>query len=106
MPEEGGRPMFVQVVSGTVADVALLDRQQQVWLADVRPRAVGMLGTTTGMTLNGRSVTIARYESADAARVDLERPERLAWWNETSRAFADDLAVHDCPDVDVYVDDI
>ena len=55
---EGKRDMFVQVIQGNVSDAArvraLLDR----WVAEVAPGAVGWLGSTSGVTDDGRLVAL------------------------------------------------
>ena len=57
----------------------------------------GWLGTTAGVTDDGRTVAVVRFESEEAARRNSERPEQARWWDETSRHFAGDVAFHDCP---------
>ena len=98
--------MFVQFVTGTVIDADLLARQQQRWFEELRPDTPGLLGSTMGLTLNGRSVSLLRFASTEDAHANAARPEQTAWWNETAKAFDYDLAVRDCADVDSYVDDI
>ena len=77
--------MFIQVISGTVADLEGLERQVQRWQNEVRPGAIGYLGTTAGVTDDGRFVVLARFESELAARRNSERPEQGAWWLETEK---------------------
>jgi hypothetical protein len=91
--------MFVQVIQGSVADVdelrACLDR----WTRDLAPGATGWLGSTSGVTADGRSIAVVRFESEDAARANSERPEQHQWWMETSKLFAGDITFHDSRDV-------
>lgn len=92
--------MFVQVIQGSVVDKELLTRQNERWLRELKPGATGYLGATGGITPDGRAITLARFETAAAARANSERAEQGAWWNETEKAFGDDVEFHDCHDVD------
>ena len=49
------------------------------------PGATGWLGSTAGVTEDGHLLVLARFESADAARRNSERPEQSAWWERTSQ---------------------
>jgi hypothetical protein len=87
--------MFAQVISGNVHDVDGMRRAAERWDAELRPGAAGYLGATNGVTDDGRFVTVVRFESADAARHNSERPEQGEWWNELSKNVSD-VVVHDC----------
>ena len=93
--------MFAQIVQGRVTDPAGLQKQWERWIEDVKPGAEGFLGSTGGVTANGEFVTIARFESEDAARANSNRPEQSAWWEETSQ-YLDNPMFHDCRQVDVF----
>lgn len=93
--------MFVQVISGRVGDKALLDRQAEVWKAELKPGATGYLGSTAGVTADGRGIVIVRFESAEAAQANAERSEQSGWWAETVKAFEGDVEFQNCHDVDV-----
>jgi len=92
--------MFVQVMQGKVGDRALLDKQTKAWADDVRPGAIGFLGSTAGVTDDGQAIVIARFESQDAARRNSERPEQAAWWDAVRHAFDGQVTFYDCPVVD------
>lgn len=77
--------MFIQVITGTVTDPEGFRRQIERWQEDARPGAVGYLGTTAGVTDDGRFIVLARFESEAAARVNSERYEQGAWWAETEK---------------------
>jgi hypothetical protein len=94
--------MFIQVMMGQVADPEGLDAAFERWQTEVRPGAVGFLGSTVGTTDDGRFVGFARFESAEAARANSERPEQGAWWQEAERCFAGPVTFHDCDEIDVY----
>jgi hypothetical protein len=96
--------MFVQMIEGIVRDPELLASQMERWRTDVRPGAVGFLGSTGGVTDDGVAVVVARFESAEAARANSERPEQSAWWAATEPAFEGEIEFVDCSDVDVMFD--
>jgi hypothetical protein len=95
--------MFVQVIRGQVSDAdqvrAALDR----WMQDLAPGASGWLGSTAGVTEDGRFIALARFESEDAARRNSDRPEQDRWWTETSKLFAGEVTFRDSSDVTVDV---
>jgi hypothetical protein len=91
--------MFVQVIQGKVADPqrarAALDR----WVRELAPGAEGWLGTTAGVTEDGRFIAAARFDSEEAARRNSDRPEQDRWWSETSRLFEGQPTFRDSSDV-------
>ncbi len=95
--------MFVQVIQGQVSDAgrarAALDR----WAQELAPGANGWLGSTAGVTEDGRFVALARFESEEAARRNSNRPEQDQWWTETSKLFTGEPAFRDSSDVTVDV---
>jgi hypothetical protein len=95
--------MFVQVIQGQVEDVdkvrAALDR----WAQELAPDATGWLGSTAGVTEDGRFIALARFESEEAARRNSGRPEQDAWWTETSRLFSGQASFKDSSNVMVDV---
>jgi hypothetical protein len=92
--------MFVQIIEGKVKDADLLLRQLERWGHEIKPSVRGYLGSTGGVTADGRSVLIARFESAEAAQANSGRAEQDAWWNETVKAYETTPTFHDCSDVD------
>jgi hypothetical protein len=96
--------MFVQVFQAKVRDADLWARQVSTWRQEVRPKTIGFLGFTSGVTTDGQMITAARFKSEDSARVDNDLPEQAAWFEETSKAFNGDVTFHDCRDVDVILD--
>lgn len=81
--------MFIQVITAKVLDEESLKRQVDRWEADVRPGAEGFLGSTSGITDDGKLIVLARFESEEAARRNSERPEQGAWWAETEKSLED-----------------
>ena len=86
--------MFIQVITGKVNDVEAFRTQDQRWQEELRPGATGFLGSTAGATDDGRFVVSARFESADAAKRNSDRPEQGAWWAETEQ-YLSDVEFHD-----------
>jgi hypothetical protein len=95
--------VFVQVIQGQVSDPeqarAALDR----WARELAPGAGGWLGSTAGVTEDGRFIALARFESEEAARRNSDRPEQDRWWAETARLFTGEAAFKDSSDVVVDV---
>ena len=92
--------MLVQVILGKVKDADLLMRQFERWIAEVKPTAKGYLGSTTGVTPDGRAISIARFESEAAARGNSDADKQSAWWNETAKAYDGQPTFYDCNEVD------
>jgi hypothetical protein len=87
--------MFIQVISGTVTDVDAMERLAERWQQELKPGATGFLGVTEGVTDDGRFVTLARFESKEAAAANSGRPEQGNWWAEMEKV-VDDVTFHDC----------
>jgi hypothetical protein len=49
-------------------------------------------------------ITIARFESEEAARRNSDLPEQGAWFEEFSKNFDGPITFHDCRDVDTILD--
>ena len=81
--------MFVQVIEGRVRDAEGLERQWQTWMQRLAPEAVGWIGSTGGVTPDDRFIAAVRFESAEAAAQNSNRPEQGQWWAETERALED-----------------
>ena len=79
--------MFVQIIEGKVSDKEALHRQLEQWQTDLRPGATGFLGTTAGVTDDGRFFAAARFASATAAAANSNRPEQSAWWSDAEKCF-------------------
>ena len=83
--------MFVQVIQGQVSDASELRAAMDRWMRDLAPGAAGWLGSTAGVSDDGWSVALVRFESEEAARRNSDRPEQDAWWAETSKLFSGDV---------------
>jgi hypothetical protein len=96
--------MFIQVITGQVADAGRLEAALDRWESEVRPGATGFLGSTGGVTPDDRFVLLARFESAAAAKANSDRPEQGAWWADTETCFSGPVTFRDCDEVDTYRD--
>ena len=93
--------MFVQIIQGKVRDrdglLATIEKLRH------RPdQPIGWLGTTAGVADDGELFVAARFESADAARRNSERPEQDAWWREFSRHLDGAATFHDCDQAETF----
>jgi hypothetical protein len=93
--------MFAQVIQGRTADPDSIRRATDRWVQELAPGAEGWLGSTAGVADDGRFVVVARFESAEAARRNSDRPEQGRWWEETSRSFDGEVTFLDSDDVTV-----
>jgi len=91
--------VFVQVIQGQVADAGRLRVALDRWAQELAPGSIGWLGTTAGVTEDGRFIALARFESEEAARRNSDRPEQDRWWAETSRLFNGAASFQDSSDV-------
>ncbi len=66
--------MFVQVIQGQTEDPEAIRAALDRWIADLSPGATGFLGSTSGVTDDGTSITLARFDSEESARK--KRPSR------------------------------
>jgi hypothetical protein len=95
--------MFVQVIQGQVSDAGQVRAALDMWVEELAPGASGWLGSTAGVTEDGRLVALARFESEEAARRNSDRPEQDKWWAETSKLFAGEVTFRDSRNVDIDI---
>jgi hypothetical protein len=100
----GGMIMFIQVFQVQRRDADLWSRRVETWRRETRPKTTGFLGFTSGVTAGGYMITLARFRSEEAAKVDNDLPEQGAWMQETSKAFDGEVTFHDCREVDSLLD--
>ena len=91
--------MFVQVIQGQVTDAEQAHAAFDRWVEELAPEATGWLGTTAGVTADGRFIALARFDSADAARQNSESPAQDKWWHEFSSLLSDGGTFHNAEDV-------
>ena len=96
--------MFVQIIQGKIKDADLLTRQLERWRQEIKPEARGYLGSTGGITADGTSIAMVRFDSEAAARANSERPEQGAWWNETEKAFDGPVNFTETSDTELLFD--
>jgi hypothetical protein len=90
--------MFVQVIRGQVSDPDRVREAMDRWVRELAPGASGWLGSTAGVTDDGRFVAFARFESREAAQRNSDRPEQGAWWSDVSKAFSGEVTFMDSED--------
>jgi hypothetical protein len=92
--------MFVQVIQGQVGNQELWRQQSQRWQTEIRPSATGYLGSTSGLTKDGYSIAVVRFESAQAAAANSALPAQGAWFAAMQPAFSGEITFHDCAETD------
>jgi hypothetical protein len=95
--------VFVQVIQGQVADPGKVRAALDRWIQELAPGSIGWLGTTAGVTGDGRFIELARFESEEAARRNSDRPEQDQWWAETAKLFSGEASFKDSSDVTLDV---
>ncbi|WP_131739514.1 hypothetical protein [Actinomadura roseirufa] len=88
--------MFIQVIQGHVTDRDEVKEAMDRWVRDLAPGSIGWLGSTGGITDDDTFVTLARFESREAARRNSHRHEQEQWWTELSKTFSGEVTFHDC----------
>ncbi|MGH2736877.1 MAG: hypothetical protein ACRDKZ_14955, partial [Actinomycetota bacterium] len=81
--------MFSQVIRGRVDDVDGYRRQIDRWRDELMGEAKGFLGSTGGLTPDGRFITVARFDSEELARQNSESDRQSQWWAETEKMVSD-----------------
>jgi len=95
--------MFIQIIQGRATNPPGIRRDLGRWQRQLAADADGWLGTTTGITEDGWSITVVRFASEAQARRNRDRPEQREWWRDASQHLAR-IAVHDAPKVHTYRD--
>jgi hypothetical protein len=93
--------VFIQVIQGRVTDPDGIRGELDRWKVELQPGAEGWLGSTSGITDDGRFIAVVRFASEELARRNSDRPEQGAWWTEVSRHLAE-VAFHDSTRVHTY----
>ena len=95
--------MFAQVIQGKTSNPEELDAALNRWLKDLAPGATGWLGSTSGVTEDGRAIAVVRFESEEDARRNSNRSEQDQWWSETAKLYDGEATFLDSTDVTVDV---
>jgi hypothetical protein len=91
--------MFVQVIQGRTSQPDALRAAGERWMQELAPGATGWLGSTEGVTEDGRAIAVERFESEEAARRNSQRPEQDRWWRETEKLYDGEATFRDSTDV-------
>lgn len=95
--------MFVQIIQGRTSQPQALVDAFDRWKADLSSDATGWLGSTGGVTEDGRFIFVVRFESEEAAMANSARPEQGSWWADTAQLLDGEAVFHNSADVDVDV---
>jgi hypothetical protein len=95
--------MFIQVIQGRATNPPGIRRDLGRWQRQLAADADGWLGSTTGITEDGWSITVVRFASEAQARRNTDRPEQREWWRDASQHLARAVS-HDAPKVHTYRD--
>jgi hypothetical protein len=95
--------MFAQVIQGKTSNPEALDAALDRWVKELAPGATGWLGSTSGVTEDGRAIAVVRFESEEDARRNSNRPEQDQWWSETSKLFDGEATFRDSTDVTIDI---
>jgi hypothetical protein len=95
--------MFIQVIQGRATNPPGIRRDLGRWQRQLAADADGWLGSTTGITEDGWSITVIRFASEAQARRNSERPEQREWWRDAAQHLAR-VVFHDAPKVHTYGD--
>ena len=95
--------MFAQVIQGKTSNSPALDAAIRQWQQDLAPGATGWVGSTSGVTEDGRAIAVVWFESEEDARRNSNRPEQDRWWSETAKLFDGEATFKDSNDVTVDV---
>lgn len=95
--------MFVQIIQGRTSQPQALVDAFDRWKADLSSDATGWLGSTGGVTEDGRFIFVVRFESEEAAMANSARPEQGSWWADTAQLLDGEAVFRNSTDVDVDV---
>jgi hypothetical protein len=100
---EGTDSVYVQIIEGQSADADAMQRSIQRWMDELRPGATGYIGTTAGVAADGRAIAVVRFESAEAARANSERPEQGEWWADMEACYDGPVAFTESDDTEQFL---
>lgn len=95
--------MFVQVIQGRTSQAQALVDAFDRWKTELSSGATGWLGSTGGVTEDGRFIAVARFESEEAAMANSARSEQDAWWAQTAQLLDGEPVFRNSTDVEVDV---
>jgi len=95
--------MFVQVIQGKTSQPEAFVNAIDQWKSDISPGASGWLGSTGGVTDDGKVIAVVRFDSEEAAKANSARTEQDAWWANTSKLFDGEPSFAESTDVNADV---
>ncbi len=95
--------MFVQVIQAKTTDADGVRRQLDRWNEEIKPGAVGYLGSTGGVADDGTMIGVVRFNDEASAQANSDRPEQSAWWNETEK-YLEDVSFRNTTDTETVGD--
>jgi hypothetical protein len=95
--------VFIHVIQGRATNPPGIRRDLGRWQRQLAAGADGWLGSTTGITEDGWSISVIRFASEEQARRNRDRPEQREWWRDASQHLAR-IVSHDAPTVHIYRD--
>jgi hypothetical protein len=95
--------MFLQVIQAKVADEAGVRAALDRWQTELMGGAEGFLGATFGFLGDGALLNIARFESAEAARANSDRPEQGEWAAQFAQSVDGEPSYVDVPDAELWL---
>ena len=93
--------MFVQMFTGKVTNNDAVRAVLEGWRSGPGRDARGWLGSTEGITDDGKLVALVRFESEEAARANSDRPEQGEWWESLAANLDGEASFFEGSDVDV-----
>ena len=96
--------MFIQVIEGKASDPEGFRRVLEEQRPQVMEGAIGFLGATTVIAPDNTVVTMARFESAEKAQENSQRPEQTAFFEALKQHVAGEPTFHNCTEVDTFLD--
>jgi len=93
--------MFVQIIQAKVRDAEGVRSEVERWQKELAPGADGYLGSTGGVTPDGRFIMMARFESEEAAMRNSDKPEQGEWWNRMAKNLEGEATFSNSTDVDI-----
>lgn len=95
--------MFVQIIEAKVKDPQGVKAETERWQKELAAGAEGFLGSTGGITPNGRFIMMARFESEEMAMRNSDKPEQGEWWERLSQHLDGEATFHNTSKVETYL---
>ena len=95
--------MFVQMFTGKVSDAQAVKAHLDSWREGAGREVEGWLGTTAGVTEDGRLIVLARFASKEVAQANSDRPEQGRWWEQMEALFDGEPEFFESDDLEMDV---